>query len=165
MADVPVFHEAQRVGSIEPGLGGASFGYDPGWLRNPRAFPISVRMPLGPGRVPPGIFERWAAGLLPEGPQRTRLAQQLGLAPEDTFGILARTGRDTPGALSIDRPRTEDSAGLLPVGDEGALAWLLEELPQRPLLGGQDGVSMTLGGARAKLPVALDTVGRIALPH
>jgi serine/threonine-protein kinase HipA len=173
VAEVAVFHEGEPVGTINRGPDGASFAYASDWLRSPRAFPISIQMPLAPGHMPPGTFERWAAGLLPEGAQRAQLARQLGLAPDDTLGILARTGRDTAGALSIGRPTTEDSGGLSPVGEEAALERLLEELPRRPLLAGQDGVSMALGGSRAKLPVVLDgaldanfdTTGRIAVPH
>ncbi len=153
--------------------GGASFAYDPGLARIPNAFPISIRMPLAAGRTPPGAFERWAAGLLPEGPQLAAMTRHLGLAANDAIGILAKAGRDTPGALSIGEPGAQDRGGSTPVADEAALEQLLEDLPQRPLLAGQDGVAMTLAGSSAKLPVTLDgalddtldAVGRIVIPH
>jgi serine/threonine-protein kinase HipA len=155
----------QRVGVIEQGKEGVSFAYDQAWLCNPGAFAISIQMPLAAGRTPPGAFERWAAGLLPDGRQLAAIAGHLGLAANDTVGILAKTGRDTPGALSISQPGAQDSGGLTPVADEAALELLLEDLPRRPLLAGQDGVSTTLAGSWAKLPVALDGAGRIAMAH
>jgi serine/threonine-protein kinase HipA len=155
----------QRVGAIEQLTEGASFAYDQAWLCNPRAFAISIQMPLAAGRTPPDAFERWAAGLLPEGRQLAAMAEHLGLAANDTIGILAKVGRDTPGALSIGQPGAKGSVGLTPIADEAALEQLLEDLPQRPLLAGQDGVSVTLAGSWPKLPVALEAGGGIVIPR
>ena len=95
MAEVPVFSGAQRVGSIGCLPDGPAFSYHPDWLHSPDAFPISIAMPLSPAPVPPAVFRRWAAGLLPRGVQLAALARQIGVAPHDTFGILASSGRDT----------------------------------------------------------------------
>jgi hypothetical protein len=49
------------------------------------------------------------------------------------------------------------------IPDADALERILNELPARPFLVGEDGVSMSLAGAQEKLPVAVID-GRIAVP-
>ncbi|MGN6605646.1 MAG: type II toxin-antitoxin system HipA family toxin [Jatrophihabitans sp.] len=57
-------------------------------------------------------------GLLPEGHARVNHAMEAGLRPEDTFGLIARYGRDTAGAL-VFQPADEPSP--LRVGSYRAL--------------------------------------------
>ena len=45
-----------------------------------------------------------------------------------------------------------------------AVGSLIEELPNKPFLVGEEGVSMSLAGAQTKLAVAVDDVGRIRIP-
>jgi serine/threonine-protein kinase HipA len=165
VAECPVFYEAHRVGTIEVHDDGPWFFYDSAWLDASGAFPISISMPLSVCRVAPRIFEPWAAGLLPAAPQLKVVAEQLGMAAEDTIAILQRIGTDTAGALSIGRPCSTRPGDWRPVPDEAASERLINELPQKPLLAGEEGVSMTLAGARSKLPVAIGADGRIAIPR
>jgi serine/threonine-protein kinase HipA len=41
---------------------------------------------------------------------------------------------------------------------------IIEELPNKPFLVGDEGVSMSLAGAQTKLAVALDPEGRVCIP-
>ena len=165
MAELPVFYETRRVGTIETHENGPSFVYDPEWLRTRGAFPLSILMPLSPRRTPPQVFEPWAANLLPEASQLTTVGRRLGAAPEDTIAILAEIGRDTAGALSIGKPGSTGQGGWVPVPDEDALERIINELPSKPFLVGEEGVSMSLAGVQNKLGVAVDGKGRICVPH
>ena len=164
MSELPVYYEARVVGTIEVHAEGPAFTYAPEWLRTRGAFPLSLLMPLSPRRVPPRLFLPWAANLLPEATQLKAIGLQLGAAPEDVIGILAELGRDTAGALSIGKPGSTSSTGWRPIPDERALERILAELPSKPFLVGEDGVSMSLAGVQSKLGVAIDAEARICVP-
>ncbi|HEY8246957.1 MAG TPA: type II toxin-antitoxin system HipA family toxin [Hyphomicrobium sp.] len=164
MAELPVYYESRVVGTIEVHAEGPSFTYGPQWLAAHGAFPISLKMPLSPRRVPPKLFLPWAANLLPEATQLRAIGLQLGAAPEDVIGILAELGRDTAGALSIGKPGTTNTANWRPIPSDKALERIIEELPSKPFLVGEDGVSMSLAGVQTKLGVAIDDKERICVP-
>ncbi len=165
MAELPVFYETRRVGTIEQHQDGPSFVYEPTWLGTRGAFPLSILMPLSPRRTPPSVFSPWAANLLPEAAQLRAVGRKLGAAPEDTVAILAEIGRDTAGALSIGKPGSADPGGWVPVPNNAALERIIAELPSKPFLVGEDGVSMSLAGVQSKLGVAVNTQGQICVPH
>ena len=156
MAELPVFYETRRVGTIETHADGPSFVYDPEWLRTRGAFPLSILMPLSPRRTPPQVFAPWAANLLPEGSQLRTVGRRLGAAPEDIIAILAEIGRDTAGALSIGKPGSPDPGRWVPLPAAAALERIINELPSKPFLVGEDGVSMSLAGVQNKLGVAVE---------
>jgi serine/threonine-protein kinase HipA len=164
VAEIAVYYENRRVGTIAVHADGPSFTYAPVWLSTRGAFPLSLLMPLSPRRVPPKLFLPWAANLLPESTQLRAIGLQLGAAPEDVIGILTELGRDTAGALSIGKPGTTSTADWRPVPTDKALEKILEELPSKPFLVGEDGVSMSLAGVQTKLGVAIDAKDRICVP-
>jgi serine/threonine-protein kinase HipA len=98
---IPVWYEAQPVGTIESIPDGPSFRYDPSWLALSGGFPISLRMPLGPDPVPPTVLLPWLQNLLPEGGMLTAVGRNLGSSPDDVIGLLQHIGRDMAGALTI----------------------------------------------------------------
>ena len=51
-----------------------------------------------------------------------------------------------------------------PVGKPEELERIIESLPNKPFLVGEEGVSMSLAGAQSKLAVAIDEDGRICIP-
>lgn len=127
--------------------------YDTHWVTRRGAFPISLSMPLGPDPVDHDRIIPWLANLLPES-HLSEIGQQIGVAPQDILGLLEHIGRDTAGALAIGTPR--------PPGDEfrsiprdADLERIINELPRKPFLVGDDGVSMSLAGVQDKLPVSL----------
>lgn len=165
MADsLAVFYETRTVGHVTVHHDGPAFEYDPEWLRTRGAFPISLLMPLGPRRVSPGVFYPWATNLLPEARQLTAIGRQLGAAPQDVIAILSEIGRDTAGALSIGQPGTSGLGNLRSVRNAKDLERILDELPRKPFLVGEEGVSMSLAGVQSKIGVAHDAKGRIAIP-
>ena len=163
MAELTVYYESRVVGTIEVHAEGPSFAYAPQWLSMRGAFPISLLMPLSPRRVPSGLFLPWAANLLPEATQLKAIGLQLGASPGDVIGILSELGRDTAGALSIGEPGTANT-DWRPIPNDKALERILAELPSKPFLVGEDGVSMSLAGVQTKLGVAIDDKGRICVP-
>lgn len=112
---------------------------------------LSCSLPLVPGRVDGTAF---FDGVLPEGPHRAALAARAGVAAQDTFGLLARYGRDVAGALVItdpDRPAADRIAGVVEYDDE-TLTAEIDALPDRPL-GIHDDSELSLAGLQDKLLV------------
>jgi len=164
MAGLPVYFEQRLVGTIDVDRNGPGFTYDPGWIGLRGAFAISTTMPLAADRIGPDTFLPWAANLLPENEQLRTLGQLLGMARSDVIGLLSAIGGDTAGALSIGQPGRTSSVQWRPVGTPDELEKVLEDLPNKPFLVGEEGVSMSLAGAQSKLAVAVDQDGRICIP-
>ena len=164
MASLPVYFEQRLVGTINVDKSGPGFTYDPAWIGLRGAFPISITMPLKSERIGSDTFLPWAANLLPESEQLRTLEQLLGMARSDVIGLLSAIGGDTAGAFSIGQPGRTASVQWRPVGKPEDLERVIEELPNKPFLVGEDGVSMSLAGAQTKLAVAVDDTGRVCIP-
>jgi len=164
MANVPVYFEQRRVGNIEVDKAGPSFLYDSAWIALRGAFPISVTMPITAERINSDVFLPWAANLLPESEQLRTLGQLLGMARSDVVGLLSAIGGDTAGALSFGQPGRTASVQWRPVGSPEDLETVIEELPSKPYLVGDEGVSMSLAGVQTKLAVAIDDAGHVCIP-
>jgi serine/threonine-protein kinase HipA len=121
-------------------------------------------MPLRLERIASDTFLPWAANLLPESEQLRTLGQLLGMARGDVIGLLSAIGVDTAGALSIGQPGRTASVQWRPIGKPQDLERLIEELPSKPFLVGEEGVSMSLAGVQTKVAIALDQTGGICIP-
>jgi serine/threonine-protein kinase HipA len=161
--EIPIFYETRKVGTIVLCADGPQFAYDPDWLSAPLAFPISLRMPLGRDAVPSQVLIPWLANLLPEGQTLITIGRNLGVAPDDVIGLVESIGRDTAGALSVGQPTSMSIADYRPIPDAEALERIIEELPRKPFLAGEAGISMSLAGAQEKLPLAI-VDGEFAVP-
>src|SRR3984893_8807990 len=164
MTDLPVYFEQRRVGIIDVDKSGPGFTYDANWIGLRGAFPISTTMPFGSERIGSATFLPWAANLLPENEQLRTLGQLLGMARSDVIGLLSAIGGDTAGALSIGQPGRTASVQWRPVGSPEDLERVIEELPDKPFLVGEEGVSMSLAGVQTKLAVAIDDAGSACIP-
>ncbi|OYX48832.1 MAG: serine/threonine protein kinase HipA [Alphaproteobacteria bacterium 32-64-14] len=158
-----VYFADRVVGWIEPRKDGLAFHYDPQWLDDARAFPLSLGIPLTPETVGPEVFVPWIANLLPEGPALRRIGQLLGMAPEDLLAMLGEIGRDTAGALSIGAPGTTRS-DYREIETDADLERIIGDLPRKPFLVGEEGVSMSLAGVQTKLGVFRTQKGTLAIP-
>ena len=136
--------------------------YDPSWEERRSAFPVSLTMPLRSGSISADRLLPWLANLLPE-THLAEIGQRLKVSPQDVVGLLVHIGRDTAGALSIGEPR-KAGVNLQSFPDEEALERVLNELPSKPFLVGERGVSMSLAGVQEKLPVFVDEGGVISIP-
>src|SRR5262245_30587480 len=164
MASLPVYFEQRLVGTISVDKDGPGFTYDPDWMRLKGAFPISTTMPFKAQRITPDTFLPWAANLLPESEQLRTVGQLLGMARSDVVGLLSAIGGDTAGALSIGQPGRTASFQWRPIDRAEGLERLIEELPSKPFLVGEEGVSISLAGVQTKMAVAIDSKSRVCIP-
>jgi serine/threonine-protein kinase HipA len=86
------------------------------------------------------------------------------MARGDVIGLLSAIGGDTAGALSIGQPGRTASVHWRPIDKPQDLERLIEELPSKPFLVGEEGVSMSLAGVQTKLAVAVDQTGCVCIP-
>lgn len=164
MAALRVYFEQRTVGAIDVDRSGPGFTYDRAWTALRGAFPISTAMPFRAERFGAEAFLPWAANLLPENEQLRTLGQLLGMARSDVIGLLSTIGGDIAGALSIGQPGRTSSVQWRPLGTAADIEAVLEDLPNKPFLAGEEGVSMSLAGAQSKLAVAVDGRGRLCIP-
>jgi serine/threonine-protein kinase HipA len=133
------------------------FQYDPLWLERSR-IPLSLSLPLRSAPYLDDESHAFFANLLPEERIRAVIARNLGLSPNNDFGILERIGGDCAGAVSLAPEQVEvqrDLSRYRRLSDDELFA-IIRELPQRPLLAGEKGVRLSLAGAQMKLPVHFD---------
>ena len=161
MASLPVYFEQRLIGTIHVDRSGPSFTYASGWGGLSGAFPISLTMPLKSEPFAADTFLPWAANLLPESEQLRTLGQLLGMARSDVIGLLSAIGGDTAGAFSFGQPGRASSVQWRPVEE---LERMIENLPNKPFLVGEEGVSMSLAGVQSKIAVAVDDEDRIFIP-
>lgn len=163
MNRIPLYYETFEVGCITVDADGAKLTYDRRWLEADRPFPISLTMPLADTEYESAALVPWLANLLPEAAALKVVGRKLGISPDDVIGLLQHIGQDTAGALSIGAHRAGANPGYMPIADGAALEKIINELPSKPFLVGEDGVSMSLSGVQEKIPLAM-TNGRLAVP-
>lgn len=161
--DLPVRYEDRLVATISADAKATYLAYADAWGSYADSFPVSLAMPIRPEPYEGEQVLPWLMNLLPEGEPLRAMTRALGAAPEDALGLIAQTGNELAGALSIAPQQPHREPGYRPIPDAGALERIIEELPSRPFLVGEDGVSMSLAGAQEKLPVAIID-GQIAVP-
>jgi serine/threonine-protein kinase HipA len=158
---VDIFFDNLRVASIAITDKRAQMLYDPAWIKRAAAFPVSLSMPFSQDAVGHDRIIPWLANLLPE-THLSEIGQQIGVSPQDVLGLLEHIGRDTAGALAIGSPRPQ-ADDFRRIEREEDLERIINELPQKPFLVGEHGVSMSLAGVQDKLPVATAD-GKLAIP-
>lgn len=142
------------------------FRYDPRWLADDGAIPLSLSLPLQEG---PQGARAFFANLLPEGAVREHYARRLRLDLHDDFALLAALGGECAGAVALYPPdEGPPLSGAEPDYRKlsaSELRQLLDEplLIDSPLLPAGAGLRLSLAGAQDKLPVAVFD-GAIHLP-
>jgi serine/threonine-protein kinase HipA len=147
--------------------GELGFAYAPAWLDDAAAQPLSASLPKRAESFTRRECRPFFGGLLPEEGQREAAAQALGVSRANDFALLDRLGGDVAGALQL-LPPGEVPATLAPDQrptplDDAGLIRVLDALPVRPLLAGEEGLRLSLAGAQSKVPVVL-VDGALALP-
>lgn len=161
--ELPVHFGSRPVATISADAQGPTLTYTQAWLSAPDRFPVSLSMPFQADPFGNEQILPWLMNLLPEGEPLRTMTRAVGVAPEDALGLIAETGNDLAGALSIAPQQPRGEPGYRPIPDADALERIIEELPARPFLIGEEGVSMSLAGAQDKLPVALID-GQLTVP-
>jgi serine/threonine-protein kinase HipA len=163
MTDTPIYFGQMLVATIATSDAGLHIRYDADWRSSASAFPISLSMPLTAAEWAPAVTTPWLMNLLPEGEPLRAMTQALGVSQDDVMGLIAETGRDLAGALTVGQPRPVASDETIPIASADQLERIIEELPAKPFLVGEEGVSMSLAGAQEKLPLAMID-GKLAVP-
>jgi serine/threonine-protein kinase HipA len=165
----------KHVGTLTQVEGRLHFSYAADWLeKNSAEDGIAVdKIPLSqslPERVEPfddRAARPYFAGLLPEGHKRNLIARALHVSGKNDFGLLDGIGGECAGAVTLlelgRQPETPDSPNVVRWLDGEQLMHLLDEMPKRPMLAGEDGIRLSLAGAQDKLPVVAES-NRIGVP-
>jgi len=163
-----VWWERALVGALQiDEHGDLAFTYAADWLTDPQKLAISISLPKQANTFNRRETRPFFAGLLPDEGQRDAVARALGVSKSNDFRLLERLGGDVAGALTLwpegeSPPPPQTVSASEPLDDDRLLA-ILDTLPTRPFLAGDEGVRLSLAGAQQKLPVVLIN-GRIALP-
>lgn len=139
--------------------GSPEFVYDDHWRDDRTAFPLSLSMPLAARSYQGDILSFYLRGLLPDSESRLNaVAYEFGVAPDDTYAMLAFAGEDCPGAVQFVRPeRLQDAIGQ----GRQKIHWLSDdELSQtiRDLGRGSDIGAHVIATGQFSLPGALNKV-------
>ena len=153
----------------------ARFAYDPDYLRDPDAAPVSVRFPLREEPFSPMETRCFFEGLLPGGFLRRCAAVWVQADRADYLSLLENFGADCPGAIQVTdavrgiSAKDDDPERLFP--DAGSYEPLSEKDLQRLTT---EGATMaaeylakthtTIGGADGKVGLSRDEDGAWYLP-
>ncbi len=163
-----IWWEGRIAGQLSQNQHGElGFIYAPEWFDDAAAPELSVSLPKRAEPFARRECRPFFAGLLPEESQRDAAAQALGVSSSNDFALLDRLGGDVAGALQLlapgEIPASPASHQRPLLLDEAGLIRILNELPMRPMLAGEEGLRLSLAGAQSKLPVVL-VEGAVALP-
>jgi serine/threonine-protein kinase HipA len=153
-----VWVEGVLLGSLSAEKGVWKFQYDAGWLAHSGRFPLAPAFPLRAGVFEDKAEERpvqwFFDNLLPEGGVRQALARYAGLSERDSFGLLARFGEESAGALTLLPKGSSFPAedGYAPLST-GELRQYIRDQPEIPLIAAHGKAKMSLAGAQHKLGV------------
>ncbi len=150
-----VYLKSEKIGSLQ--LDDSRrfiFTYDKDWLQLKTAVPLSISLPLQQEPFQDDYARPFFSNLLPESELRRAIARKLGLSESNDFALLEAVGGECAGAVSLlpegTRPTGEQSYRSL---TDDQLNELVNELPKRPLLAGEEGIRLSLAGVQNKLPV------------
>lgn len=167
MRSLVVYLSGTRVGILDQNDSGLlEFCYDASWLHDPDSVALSHSLPLQSEPFRGKQARAFFAGILPEEEPRKRIATRLGISERNDFALLEQIGGECAGAVSLLPEEVlpsltqECTARLL---NEDDLQQIISELPNKPLLAGEEGLRLSLAGAQNKLPVIFQN-NTIALP-
>jgi len=164
--ELHVFLNTTRIGTLAQDNATLSFAYSPEYLRSPDAYPLSQNLPLTDEVFHDPAVENFFSNLLPDERIRTTVAMILHVSEDNTFGMLKRIGADCAGAVSFypvgQTPQSLSAPVYRDLSDDEAYR-ILDNLGQRPLDVGDEGVRISGAGSQEKL-VACVRNGKISLP-
>lgn len=147
--------------------GELGFVYADAWIEQEDAPALSASLPKRAEPYRRRECRPFFGGLLPEEGQRRVAARAVGVSPANDFALLDKLGGDVAGALQIlppeAAPTTPDRAPTPRLLDDAGLIRVLDALPTRPLLAGEEGLRLSLAGSQSKVPVVV-VEGAVALP-
>src|SRR5258708_19404161 len=123
--NLTAFAEGLVMGTVIHGKGGRlTFLYSDEWLASPRAYPLSVSLPLAPGQQGQRKIESFLWGLLPDNEiVLGQWARKFHVSPRNVFGLISSVGEDCAGAVQFVRP---DRLDAVRAGAQSEIQWLNE---------------------------------------
>lgn len=155
-----VYFQETKAGALSQQENGTlSYAYDAAYRNAEDARAISFSMPLAEAVFEDRVVRPFFSGLLPDEAARQKLAGALGVSAGNAFGLLEVIGGECAGALSLypagETPPPDDDDGVEILTKE-RLEEILGKLRERPLLGGEEGVRLSLAGSQDKLAVCVE---------
>ena len=154
------------AGVLERDGGRMSFRYLPEYLQSDSPAVVSSTLPLSDRIYEERDVMAFFSNLLPDEGVRRRIAEIVGVTPEDTFGLLREIGGDCAGAIAFwppgKRPCRTDKPVYRELTDAEADD-VLRNLGNRPLGIDEDFRGISGAGAQDKLIACLRD-GKIFLP-
>jgi serine/threonine-protein kinase HipA len=164
--ELAVWLHSDLVGYLSEEKGQLGFVYLPKWLAREDALPLSISLPLQEEAFSDAQCRGFFSGLLPEGGLRQLIAQRFKISAQNDFALLNAIGGECAGAVSffsVGHPPGPIDAARVDWLNADRLRVLLDELPRKPMLAGEEGLRLSLAGAQDKLPIVFDGA-RIGLP-
>ncbi len=93
--------DGQPAGTLSEAGREITFRYDPEWLANPKAVPVSLTLPLVQAPYVTDGLHPFFENLLPEGWLLELTTTSLKISKDDAFGLLIATCFDCIGAVEI----------------------------------------------------------------
>ena len=157
-AGLVVWLEDVAAGDLSEERGTWRFGYRDAWLERPGGYALSPHLPLRREAFEDTADDRrvqwFFDNLLPEGGIREALARSAGIDERDTYGMLARFGEESVGAVTLlagDHPGP--ATGTYEPLTVPAIRDLLRGLPEVPLIAAGGRAKMSLAGVQHKIGV------------
>lgn len=151
-----VYLYQQKVGQlIQDDHGQMGFSYTSEWLKSEKAIAISHSLPLRKEIFKHNECRGFFGGILPEEGKRQMVAKNLGISAANDFAMLEQIGGECAGAITFmpeGKTLPTHNYNYRPLNDKD-LFELLQLLPRRPLMAGEDGVRLSLAGAQDKIAV------------
>lgn len=166
MQQLNVYLHNRMVGVLSSDKGKLQFIYSQDYLQLKDAEPLAFTLPLTNSTYQNSAVVSFFSNLLPDESVRVRIAEILGISPENTFGLLQAIGEDCAGAISLFVPEKQPAAVNIPIYKpltEDEAHKVLVGLPERPLNIGEKDFHISGAGAQDKL-VASVRDGQILLP-
>lgn len=158
----------RRAGVIARDGGRLTFDYDPAYVEDDAATPLSLSMPLATVPYRNRLVEAHLRGLLPDNADvRSRWAAHFGVRDRNTFGLVAAIGSDAAGgAVFLPEPAGAAlrAGGRLEPIDDAAIAQRLRRLREDSSDWLGDDEHWSLAGAQSKFTLR-ETADGWAVPH
>lgn len=154
-----VYKGARRIGVLSLAEGEAFYGfsYDPAYVSDPRAIPLSASLPLASERYSGARSLPFFEGLLPEGDARAVVARQFHVSPHNPAQLIRVLGRDCAGDVMVIgeddpvQPPARDRYVALPGGLEAIARDPLREVAEL-----RAAHRLSLAGAQEKIALYHD---------
>jgi serine/threonine-protein kinase HipA len=171
--ELAVYLDGVPVGTLRQDTNGkVSFGYDPGYVTDADAVPLSLSMPLTGSNPRPRVVNAFLAGLLPDSePTLERWGRQYGVSARNPFALLRHVGMDAAGAVQIVPPEVTPTDATTRQGDiewltDADVRTMLTDVARHPRdwNPGRDTGRWSLAGAQGKVALFRDMDGRWGVP-